>query len=200
MVKCADCGYLGIWDTGEWLHADEEFRQEGILRYGNRVLITPRCFAVVFDLRAEQGSLLEQASVGHVDANKRLITKGRDCGAWVKWQPGFTPREHREMIDAERLREWQAKREDADREWRDEQRREDREWRERQEERAARTSAWDRRSRLAELALAAIGIGVASFFVIKAANIQADAQLRATKIQIDAFKAVTPTPAPPINE
>ena len=197
MVKCAECGYLGIWDM-EWLHADEEFRREGVLRVAGRIFITPRCFAVAADLREEQRALREQG-MGPGDANKSFLAKDRACGAWTEWRPGFTPKEHREMIDAERLREWQANREDADRAWRERQRRDELEWRARQDERATQASKWERRSRRTELALVALGIALTSFFVIKAANIQADAQLRATRMQIDALKAVAPS-ALAINE
>jgi hypothetical protein len=42
----------------------------------------------------------------------------RDCKEWAEWHQGFTPKEHKEMIDRKEMLAWQAKRENADKDWR----------------------------------------------------------------------------------
>jgi hypothetical protein len=58
-----------------------------------------------------------------------LLQRDRECAEFTTWHQGFTPKEHREISDRERLREWQAQREDEDRRWREDQRKEERRWR-----------------------------------------------------------------------
>ena len=58
-----------------------------------------------------------------------LLQRERECAEFTPWYQGFTPKEHEEMLDRQRLREWQAKREDEDRRWREDQRKEERRWR-----------------------------------------------------------------------
>jgi hypothetical protein len=51
----------------------------------------------------------------------KIITRDRNCdkaGKFTNYQQGFTPKEHKEMMDRKEMLEWQAKREEADREWR----------------------------------------------------------------------------------
>jgi hypothetical protein len=35
----------------------------------------------------------------------------------IEWHQGFTPKEHQEMIDRDKMLKWQADREDADKKW-----------------------------------------------------------------------------------
>jgi len=46
-----------------------------------------------------------------------IVTKERECSSFVRWVQGHSPKEHKEMVDAEKLREWQESRrkEDMDR-------------------------------------------------------------------------------------
>jgi hypothetical protein len=53
------------------------------------------------------------------------IQEERECPDFTEWHPGFTPKEHQEMLDRQRLLEWQAEREDDDRKWHAKQREED---------------------------------------------------------------------------
>jgi hypothetical protein len=45
----------------------------------------------------------------------KIIKAERGCGSFSGWRQGLTPKEHWEMEDRDRLRRWQAQREDADR-------------------------------------------------------------------------------------
>jgi len=58
-----------------------------------------------------------------------LLQGERECTEFTTWCQGFTPKEHQEMLDRQRLLKWQAERENEDRRWRDDQRREERRWR-----------------------------------------------------------------------
>jgi len=71
------------------------------------------------------------------DEVKRIINKEINCETckeFTDWQQGFTPKEHREMLDRRWMLDFQAKREEDDKKWRDAQRRDDLAWREKQEE------------------------------------------------------------------
>ena len=208
MVTCADCGLLGIvyLVNKQWFHADQRYRSSGLAEDVAPGLVAhypARCFALAFNLEQERVGW-ETAGQDFALATTTVLQWPRDCPEWIKWRNGFSPKEHAEMLDRQRLLDWQAKREDADRDWRERQRgldleaRDDeRKWREAQDARA-------RSTKLVEIALTAaltmLSIVLASFFVIKAANIQSDAQLRSTEMQINALKAATPPPSPPINE
>ena len=101
MVRCADCGFLANrnFETGELVSVDEG-RQTG--RFRTLLGVTygpmPTCFRMKANLFAEY---LTEKSENRLLA---VITKDRgECAGFVKWEPGFTPKEHREMLfDLER--------------------------------------------------------------------------------------------------
>jgi hypothetical protein len=139
MVKCADCGYLTMRNIadGGLDEMDSKFRETGeppehfdarvpvsFSPYGYQPL--PLCFDLQFPLADELGEKFFDAPVPAV---LEVIRKNRDCPAFTPWQQGFTPKEHREMLDREKMLQWQLDREEEDRRWRDEQRREDQRWR-----------------------------------------------------------------------
>jgi hypothetical protein len=55
------------------------------------------------------------------NAGVPVAAEERKCAEFCEWRQGFSPKEHREMVDREELRRWQADREDADRLWRERQ-------------------------------------------------------------------------------
>jgi len=57
------------------------------------------------------------------------IQEERNCPAFMQWHPGFSPKEHREMLHQDRMLHWQRDRENEDRQWREDQRKEERRWR-----------------------------------------------------------------------
>ncbi|MFH1140790.1 MAG: hypothetical protein V1724_03765 [Chloroflexota bacterium] len=65
----------------------------------------------------------------YVDDILKLITRERECAEWAQWHQGATPKEHREMMDRQRMIEREEKREER----RD---KETREWQEAQEKKA----------------------------------------------------------------
>ena len=128
MVQCKNCGFLALrGKNGELLESPIDYREQG--EHG--IVVTegrPLCFAMVPALREEAKSVA-------ADRQKVLevIRRDRDCQAFTAWQQGFSPKEHRQMLETERLREWQRKVEQEDRAYRDEQRQKDVEYRDRQE-------------------------------------------------------------------
>ncbi len=119
MVKCADCGLLALrhYETRKLCEAEPEWRRTGVFvcddakrLYSGPVL----CLAKIQIL----------PSVNDERACFAEVAKDRECGSFLPWQQGFTPKEHmemrlsREMIESEqRWREAQAERE---RRWREE--------------------------------------------------------------------------------
>jgi len=97
----------------------------------------PICFARAYPLQDELPNLAKPYLDYPTDMVLEVISKDRPCpDGYTKWQQGFTPKEHREMLDSQKMLQWQAEREDADRAWRERQdrladeRAENRHWRE----------------------------------------------------------------------
>ncbi|MDA1218793.1 MAG: hypothetical protein O2909_05060, partial [Chloroflexi bacterium] len=67
------------------------------------------------------------------EINHHIFTKSRRCPSWVEWIPGYSPKEHREMMDRQRLLEFQAKREDDWQKFQKQMVADDKKWREVQE-------------------------------------------------------------------
>ena len=143
MVKCKDCGYLAIRNTYTWLldEAGGEYRDSGdtpvVLDdkgYNPHRTheLRPLCFAKCFDLRSETKSTFVSGK-DEKGCVVEVISKERECVPFTKWQLGFTPKEHREMLDREKLLEWQASREDADRQFRVQMMNDDRKWQAKQQ-------------------------------------------------------------------
>ena len=68
----------------------------------------PLCFvqAVSFQVEAQEDETENAVS--------SVIRQERKCSNFTPWQQGFTPKEHREMLDRKQLLEWQVERERED--------------------------------------------------------------------------------------
>ncbi len=121
MVKCANCGFLAIRNsqTRELMEVEPVIREEGRRRSilpGFRYTWgyeTPVCFMNAYNLWDETGDLNKATS----ESIQATIQKERECKAFVTWQHGYTPKEHKEMLDRQEMLKWQAAREDADKKW-----------------------------------------------------------------------------------
>jgi hypothetical protein len=129
MVKCADCGFLSVrhLETRELREAEGSYRETGeIPRDLNRPKQlyedVPLCFG---RLRSFDPAKCGSAA----DRRDALQMEIGSCVGFTEWHHGFTPKEHREMLDGKELRDWQAAREDADRKWRKDQADSERRWR-----------------------------------------------------------------------
>ena len=107
-AKCSECGVLaGIdIDTRRLVEVEKVFRDKGTppIKYvaGRNPYIcqetVPICFVQANDLKHEAigfggKEAPDIVAIGHI------INKGRKYSSFTKWQQGFTPKEHREMID-----------------------------------------------------------------------------------------------------
>ena len=132
MVKCSECGYLAIRNKHTWNldEAGREYRDIGALpliydeigrNQHNIHEQQPICFARADDLKGE----FDEETKNHNNTRSALnvLMKDRVCTECIDWQQGFTPKEHREMSDREKMLKWQSDREDADRKWKSSQER-----------------------------------------------------------------------------
>lgn len=119
MVKCIDCGYLAArhHETRLLEEVEEIYRNTGTspnttVGYKHDIGIPiyeePICFMRFCDLKAEYRMTKDLLSI---------LRKDRECDS-TDWKQGFTPKEHREMMDREKMLKWQAEREESDRKWR----------------------------------------------------------------------------------
>ena len=127
MVKCGECGFL------TYRHPQPLVLHEPDEEYGNTgkpVHVEPRdascypvCFAQALDFRNElEAQVLRRdpAGKGEAIAPSTHPTPGafveafiydRPCNEFTPWQFGFTPKEHREILDRTRLLELERKHE-----------------------------------------------------------------------------------------
>lgn len=145
MVKCSECGFLALRDktTGLLVEANDDYRASGRVpeyiaaykEYHNY----PICFAMAYDLMPEVEQAAQQQFInGSDDWGKYtlgVINKERVCPphgksyGFTTWQQGFTPKEHREMLERQWMRQREDKRDADIREWQERQRKSDRRWR-----------------------------------------------------------------------
>ena len=123
MVKCSECGFPTLRDTrsGLLIEVPDDYRMSGKMPRDDvykGVHNWPICFVAALDLFTEvQGEVAKQAIEQDDwpdDHVKPLIQKNRECPpqgkelGFVIYQQGFTPKDHREMFDRERLLVWQT--------------------------------------------------------------------------------------------
>jgi hypothetical protein len=130
-VKCGDCGFIAarVWKTREFVEIEEEKRCSGEIgsEFGG-CEPTPVCFINSFDIKEEVEILRKVAHDepsqdsmgGHIPPHweihvKAVLNTERKCESFRKYQQGFTPKEHREMLDRQEWRNWQEKQRKSDR-------------------------------------------------------------------------------------
>lgn len=108
--KCIDCGYLSRRNS-ETHNLDEVERDEnGRVASGNYqsdiMYSLSICFARERKLQSEYRKIekfeIERGILNSITTNEQVVTIIRKCKSFTKWQQGFTPKEHREMMDRER--------------------------------------------------------------------------------------------------
>lgn len=133
MVKCSECGFLSVRSKVDWMlkEAVSEYRDTGKVPgdLWNLVHASPICFAMTRDLLGEakltfKGTINEgdfqkvSGSEAFLEDFRQVLNCERKCNSFTKWQQGFTPKEHREMLDRQEWRDWQARQRNNDRHWR----------------------------------------------------------------------------------
>lgn len=122
MVKCSECGFIAArtWKTRELVEIEEEKRCSG--KIGDELSKfepSPVCFINSFDIKEEVEILRKAAhdepsqdSIGgYISPHWEIYVKAvlnieRKCKSFRRWQQGFTPKEHKEMVDRDKERRW----------------------------------------------------------------------------------------------
>lgn len=144
MAKCAECGFLTLRekDTGKLREVDADYRVLGrvppISGY-EELHNYPICFAMAWELMPEVEEAAQKQFEDHSDDWGKyvlvVITRERECSAkcgilgFTKYQQGFTPKEHKEMLDRQWMIEREDKRDTDIREWQVRESRSNRKWR-----------------------------------------------------------------------
>ncbi len=124
MVKCSECGFLASRNvhSRQLEETEQEIRDNGcsvvVWNTGKPINVfePPVCFMRIVDYKAFPYQLrLGKYTYPEVVAE---IQRDRDCADFIKWQQGFTPKEHREMLDRAKWLEWQTEQRKSDRRWR----------------------------------------------------------------------------------
>jgi len=175
----------------------------------------PLCFANAADLRSEYSLVTsegmapepdsatyaellyrgeESQKVGGVATDNefllrwKVMHRERVCSAFAPWQQGFTPKEHREMVDRLKLQEWQERQQQVERDWQSDRRRKDEAWR-----------SGERKWRWVELVILIVGAGL---FTLLGAYIQRNDNTPPVPVIVPAPAVnvspvfVIPTPSP----
>ncbi len=190
--KCANCGFLAVRNryTRSLDEAERRFRDTGepakVLRtrpYNPAIVPVPRsasldqqheiypvCFAqkTLFEAeiweracsKSNQNTAENEGKVWNVTPHDiRDYLRSFTCNEWVRWSQGSTPKEHREMMDRERMLKWQ--RDQSNLNW---------------------------FFRILELGVVILGVFFTVWYVVQAAQIEADAQRDAARMQIEAME------------
>ena len=139
--KCAECGFLAGRNktTRELEEIEGQFRSSGDqpkvnYQYGNIGALKqeplPVCFARSFNLHNEIKLSYQNARQKMPEeARKQLglpewkiyvseiLSAERECKSFTDWQQGFTPKEHREILDRKIMMEMEENRRKNDRKW-----------------------------------------------------------------------------------
>ena len=110
-VKCSDCGFLAMRrrDDLTLVEADREFRTTGRAEKGPKFIQErPICFAM-------KTNFIEELS-DQINPDPPKVKAGiqgeRECDGFTEWQLGFTPKEHKEMLDEKWKLAFQAEQEE----------------------------------------------------------------------------------------
>ncbi len=120
MVKCSECGFLASRNvqSRQLEETEQEIRMEGgpVIVWNTEKPLhhtePPICF-----MRVEDYKSIPYTLFGDNDMVKSEIQRERTCKDFIPWQQGFTPKEHREMMDRKLMLEMEEKRKRNDRKW-----------------------------------------------------------------------------------
>ncbi|GEM_PF-2127383 len=148
MVKCADCGFLAVYRWGL-----TEIEDASLVLRDNRALypnpqgaiedVLPICFLAEKHLGEaleafDDGRKLVNQLRNHGQVTDRAywlvqmdsaIQKEHSCPSFVPYRIGFSPKEHREMLDRQWMLEREERRDRDAREWQERESSTNRKWR-----------------------------------------------------------------------
>ena len=107
MVRCRDCGFLALRSIADrqLVEAEDHYRTTGEPAVDRRGAPfyedMPLCFKQAYDLRQEiVRGLSPSTTIPYIVS---LILTQRDCNGFTDWQQGFTPKEHQESLDQNKV-------------------------------------------------------------------------------------------------
>ena len=114
MGKCADCGFLALRRNSDHvlIEAEVRVRENGFIGQQDRYDPTPVCFAQAYHLHEEMKGAQGKATL------LAVVGRERECNEFTPWVQGYSPKDHRDMLNQQVFLNWQK-----------EQRREDQKWR-----------------------------------------------------------------------
>ncbi len=113
--NCVDCGYLAIRDvqSGLLVEVEDSIRSKGLINAGGYqgwLQKYPTCFVRAANLQDEWAHEVHAGQASNappaVSVQAVIQKPDRNCESWVEWQQGFSPKEHREMLDRRWERKW----------------------------------------------------------------------------------------------
>ncbi len=135
MVKCAECGFLGVRHplTQTLIGPSEHQRQTGVPTTDSIPIVgrmdeyapgeaipdtRPVCAIGAIQIGNEHCGGNDNRVKCH--SAQAVMQKDRTCGEFTKWIPGLSPKEHIDMLTAQTDRLWQERQTERDRQWRKE--------------------------------------------------------------------------------
>lgn len=115
MVKCGECGFYSTRHapSGSLTEVPYEWRvDKPDLRTGRD---TPYMYFPVCGVRAKR--LHDETSERTATELWKIGKLERTCDRWTEWHIGFTPKEHREMLDRDRILDREERRDKEQRDW-----------------------------------------------------------------------------------
>lgn len=117
-VRCDRCGFLALRQLRDkqLVETNEHYRNKVNTAIWDMMEShegTPLCFVRHIDIQKIVYEAMTKAGELRQDVIFRIVHKERYCNDFTKWVQGFTPKEHYEMTDREKWREWQR----SDRKW-----------------------------------------------------------------------------------
>ena len=114
MVKCLDCGYLAARNVRTRLLDETEWATRLTGETIRSIHEPPLCFMRnIFPLT----EYISHNGEFDTESIRIALQKERECIQWIEWTMGFTPKEHREMMDRKFMAEMEEKRRGNDRKW-----------------------------------------------------------------------------------
>ena len=114
MAKCAECGFLASRNkqTRILQETEPEARNKGFI---NELHQAPICLMNMYDLWEEMNTPYGNDYMGGYEKIVSALQTERDCKQFTEWHKGFTPKEHREMINSEQQQKHLEERENQQR-------------------------------------------------------------------------------------
>lgn len=144
---CVNCGFLSLrrMEDGQLIEAGDAYRRSGVWPVLDAVSLRPICFTMEANLAIDIGDELMSMNPAKYGTGGKINFEGfaqaqtiesaqartaldnvlrrdrTDECEWIRWQQGFTPKEHREMLDRKQLMEREDRRDTEQRDWQERQ-------------------------------------------------------------------------------